>query len=153
MSTGAHGQLGLIFAHVGRIKEGLAAFEKAHRVNPQNAWARWAGLAHLWAGDFETANREAETWVRESPGAKYALWLRPQPLLLMGDLKRAEQILRDTLTQYPNEPLFLSLTGILQAMRGEEERALDSARSACESPRSLGILTTLFIRSPVFIRS
>jgi serine/threonine protein kinase/Flp pilus assembly protein TadD len=134
----AHGQLGLIFAHVGRIKEGLAAFEKAHRVNPQNAWARWAGLAHLWDGDFETANREAETWVRESPGAKYALWLRPQPLLLMGDLKAAEQILRDTLTQYPNEPLFLSLTGILQAMRGEEEKALDSAKLACESPRSFG---------------
>lgn len=135
---GAHGQLGLIFAHVGRIKEGLAAFEKAHRVNPQNAWARWAGLAHLWDGDFETANREAETWIRESPGAKYALWLRPQPLLLMGDLKAAEKVLLETLMQYPKEPLFVSMMGILQAMRGEETRALDSAKSACESPRSFG---------------
>ena len=135
---GAHGQLGLIFSHVGRIKEGLAAFEKAQRVNPQNAWARWAGLAHLWDGDFETANREAETWVRESPGAKYALWLRPQPLLLMGDLKAAHQVLRSTLTQYPSEPLFLSLMGILHALRGEEQEALDYAKSACESPRSFG---------------
>lgn len=134
----AHGQLGLIFAHVGRIKEGLAAFEKAHRRNPQNAWARWASLAHLWDGDFETANREAETWMRESPGAKYALWLRPQPLLLMGDLKAAERILQETLTQYPNEPLFISMMGILHAMRGEEDRALDRAKAACESPRSFG---------------
>ena len=134
----AHGQLGLIFAHVGRIKEGLAAFEKAHRRNPQNAWARWAGLAHLWDGNFDTANREAEAWMRESPGAKYALWLRPQPLLLMGDLKAADKVLRETLTQYPNEPLFLSMMGILHAMRGEEESALDCAKAACESPRSFG---------------
>ncbi|HTS06259.1 MAG TPA: protein kinase [Candidatus Eisenbacteria bacterium] len=134
----AHGQLGLIFAHVGRIKEGLAAFEKAHRRNPQNAWARWAGLAHLWDGNFDTANLEAEAWMRESPGAKYALWLRPQPLLLMGDLKAGEKILRETLIQYPSEPLFISMMGILHAMRGEEERALDCAKAACESPRSFG---------------
>ena len=54
---GAHGHLGLIFSHAGRMKEGLAAFEKAHRVNPQNAWAQWAGLAHLWSGEYEAADR------------------------------------------------------------------------------------------------
>lgn len=135
---GAHGQLGLIFSHVGRIKEGLAAFEKAHRVNPQNAWAHWAGLAHLWAGEFEAANRECETWLRESPGSKYALWLRPQPLLLMGDLNCAEKMLRETLTEYPEEPLFVSLDGMLRALREEPKQALHCARKACESPRSFG---------------
>ncbi len=135
---GAHGQLGLIFSHVGRMQEGLAAFEKAHRVNPQNAWAHWAGLAQLWAGDFEAANRESETWLRESPGSKYALWLRPQPLLLMGDLKCAGTMLRETLAQYPEEPLFVSLEGMLRALQGEPEDALDCARRACESPRSFG---------------
>ncbi len=135
---GAHGQLGLIFSHIGRIEDGLAAFEKAHRLNPQNAWAHWAGLAHLWAGDFEAANRECETWLRNSPGSKYALWLQPQPLLLMGDLKTAEKVLRETLADYPEEPLFLSLQGMLHALRGEQELALDCARSACESPRSFG---------------
>jgi tetratricopeptide (TPR) repeat protein len=135
---GAHGQLGLIFSHVGRMQEGLAAFEKAHRVNPQNAWAHWAGLAQLWAGDFEAANRESETWLRESPGSKYALWLRPQPLLLMGDLKSAGAMLRETLAQYPEEPLFISLEGMLRALQGEPEDALDCARRACESPRSFG---------------
>jgi serine/threonine protein kinase/Tfp pilus assembly protein PilF len=135
---GAHGQLGLIFSHIGRMRESLAAFQQASRVNPQNAWTRWAGLAHLWAGDFEAANRECEAWFRESPQSKYALWLRPQPLLLMGDLTSAEKMLRETLTEYPEEPLFISLEGILRAQRGQAEEALDCARRACQSPRSFG---------------
>jgi serine/threonine protein kinase len=135
---GAHGQLGLVFSHVGRIEDALAAFEMAQRLNPQNSWARWAGLAHLWQGDFETANREAEAWVRDSPGAKYALWLRPQPLLLMKDLKAAERVLDDTLTHFPNEPLFLSLQGMLRAMQGRDDIAVECARKASESPRSFG---------------
>ena len=130
--------IGLIFSHVGRTDEGFAAFQKAHLVNPQNAWARWAGLAYLWTGDFEGANRECEAWLRESPESKYALWLRPQPRLLTGDLKSAEKILRETLNQYPEEPLFINLEGILLALRGQPEGALVCARKACESPRSFG---------------
>ncbi len=135
---GAHGHLGLIFAHAGRMKEGLAAFEKAHRVNPQNAWAHWAGLAHLWSGEYEAADRGCDQWLKESPGSKYALWLRPQPQLLMGDLKAAESTLRETLAQYPDEPLFTSLQGMLRALQGEGEDALKYTRKACESPRSFG---------------
>ncbi len=135
---GAHGQLGLVFSHIGRMQEGLSAFRQAHRCNPQNAWARWAGLAYLWAGDFEAANRECEAWLRESPKSKYALWLRPQPLLLMGEMNTAEKMLRESLDEFPEEPLFVSLQGMLHAQRGEAERALECAQRACESPRSFG---------------
>lgn len=120
------------------MNESHAAFQKAHRVNPHNAWARWAGLAYLWTGDFEAAIRECEQWLHESPGSKYALWLRPQPFLLTGDLKSAEKVLQENLAQYPEEPLFISLKGILNAMRGEMDAALDCARKACESVRSFG---------------
>ncbi len=135
---GAHGQLGLIFSHVGRMQEGFKAFQQAHRLNPHNAWARWAGLAHLWAGDFETARLEGEAWIRESPDSKYARWLRPQPALLTGDLDYAEKILRENLAEYPEEPLFVSLQGILRAQQNRPDDALDCARRACESPRSFG---------------
>ena len=133
-----HGQLGLIYSHIGRFQESFTAFEQAQRVNPLNAWARWPGMAHLWAGDFEAANRECEIWLRERPDAKYAYWLRPQPLLLMGDLKSAEAVLRDPLTTFPDEPLFISLDGMLHALRGEPEPALNCAKRACDSPRSFG---------------
>jgi serine/threonine protein kinase/tetratricopeptide (TPR) repeat protein len=135
---GADGQLGMVLSHIGWMHEGLEAFEKAHRVNPQNAWAHWAGLAHLWRGEFEAANREAEIWLREFPGSKYALWLRPQPLLLMSDFKAAEKALRENLGKYPEEPLFISMDGILSAFKGEHEGALECARRACESSRSFG---------------
>jgi TolB-like protein len=135
---GAHGQLGLIFSHIGRMQESLSAFRQAQRVNPQNAWARWAGMAHLWAGDFEAANRECEKWTRESPESKYAHWLRPQPVLLMGDVLSAEKMLRTTLAKFPEEPLFISLQGIVHAKRGEIESALDCVRRACETSRSFG---------------
>ena len=135
---GAHGQLGLVFSHIGRMQEGLQAFQHAHRVNPHDSWVRWSGLAHLWAGEFEAANRECEAWFRERPESKYAHWLRPQPLLLMGDLKAAEKMLRESLDEFPEEPLFVSLEGMLNAQRGEEGRALECAQRACESPRSFG---------------
>ena len=135
---GAHGQLGMVLAHIGRMTEGLEAFEKAQRLNPQNAWAHWAGLAHLWAGNFEAANRVAESWLKASPGSKYALWLQPQPLWMMQDLKSAENVLKQTLSEYPGEPLFISMNGILHALKGEPEAALDCARRACESSRSFG---------------
>jgi serine/threonine protein kinase/tetratricopeptide (TPR) repeat protein len=134
----AHGQLGIVFSHIGRMQEGLLAFQQAHRVNPHDSWVRWSGLAHLWAGEFETANREGEAWLRESPESKYALWLRPQPVLLMGDLKAADKMLRESLDEFPEEPLFVSLQGMLHAQRGEAERALECAQRACESPRSFG---------------
>jgi tetratricopeptide (TPR) repeat protein len=134
----AHGQLGIVFSHIGRMQEGLLAFQQAHRVNPHDSWVRWSGLAHLWAGEFETANRECEAWLRESPESKYALWLRPRPLLLMGDLKAAGKMLRESLDQFPEEPLFVSLQGMLHAQSGEAERALECAQRAWQSPRSFG---------------
>ena len=137
---GAHGQLGLIYSHIGRLQECFAAFQRAQRVNPENAWIRWSGMAHLWAGEYEAANRECEIWIRERPDAKYAKWLRPQPLLLMGDLKIADTMLSESLSEYLEEPLFISLQGMLHAFRGEVEPALDCARRACDVPRSFGHL-------------
>ena len=76
--------------------------------------------------------------MRRSPGSKYALWLRPQPALLSGDVKTARRYLRDALAIAPDEPLYVSLQGIVHALEGEEEMALDCARRAFELPHSFG---------------
>jgi tetratricopeptide (TPR) repeat protein len=107
-------------------------------MNPDNMWARWAGLAYLWVGDFDRAVPEYEEWLRMSPDSKYALWLRPQPALLSGDLKTARKYVRESLATAPDEPLFISLQGIAHALQGEAEAALDCARRTCESPHSFG---------------
>ena len=133
-----HGQLGLVCCHYGRMTESLEAFEKARRMNPENMTTRWAGLVHLWMGDFDRAIPEYEEWMRASPGSKYALWLRPQPALLSGDLKTAKKHIQDALAIGPEEPLFLSLQGILHALQGEDAPALDCVRKACELPQTFG---------------
>jgi serine/threonine protein kinase/tetratricopeptide (TPR) repeat protein len=135
---GVHGQLGLICCHYGRMTESLEAFEKARRMNPENISTHWAGLAYLWLGEFDRAIPEYEEWMRRSPGSKYALWLRPQPALLSGDVKTARKYLREALAVAPEEPLFISLQGILHAVQGEDEPALNCVRRACESPHSFG---------------
>ncbi len=104
----------------------------------ETAWLHCLIITTFRRGESEAANREAKIWLREFPGSKYALWLRPQPLLLMSDFKAAEKSLRENLGEYPEEPLFISMDGILSALKGEHEGAFECARRACESSRSFG---------------
>jgi tetratricopeptide (TPR) repeat protein len=59
-------------------------------------------------------------------------------LLVTGDLKTAEKYLPQALAIAPEEPLYLSLQGILHALKGEVEPALQCVRRTCESPYSFG---------------
>lgn len=135
---GLQGRMGLICCHFGRMSDSLEAFDKARRLNPENMWTRWAGMVHLWSGDFDKAIPVAEDWMRASPGSKYAHWLKSHPLLLMGDLGTAERFLLQALAIAPDEPLYVSLRGILHALKGEVEPALDCVRRTCECPHSFG---------------
>lgn len=135
---GVHGHLGLICCHYGRMGESLEAFRLARRTNPNNMWARWEGMVHLWSGGFEKAMPEAEEWIRVSPSSKYALWMRAHGLLLMGDLKTGEKCLDEAFAVAPKEPLYMSLRAILHALRGEVEPALGCVRKTCEAPVSFG---------------
>jgi hypothetical protein len=61
-------------------------------------------------------------------------------LLLMNDLKAAEKALQGPLNAYPEEPLFVSLNGMLRAPRDEPEAAIECARRAFDTAhvRSFG---------------
>ena len=64
--------------------------------------------------------------------------LPPSPPLLSGDLDLAEQRLAAALKQFPDEPLLVSLQGMLHARRNQTDLALECVRRALESPRSFG---------------
>jgi tetratricopeptide (TPR) repeat protein len=57
---------------------------------------------------------------------------------LRGDLELAEQRLASALDRFPDEPLIVSLHGMLHARRGESGRALDCVGKAVDCPRSFG---------------
>ena len=57
---------------------------------------------------------------------------------MLGNLDAAEQRLAAGLKLYPDEPLLVSLQGMLHARRNQRGPALEFARKAQESPHSFG---------------
>ena len=133
----AHNRIASICLHVGRLQEARIAHEQAQRSNPKTRSGNLEFLL-LYSGDFARAEEAGEAWVRDRPGAKYALFFHPQPPLLSGDLDRAEQRLAMALQQLPDEPLITSLQGILYARRNQTGLALECVRRALDLPRSFG---------------
>jgi len=133
----AHNRIASIYLHVGRLHESRIAHERARRSNPKTRSGNLEFLL-LYSGDFARAEEAGEAWVRERPGAKYALFFHPQPPLLSGDLDRAEQRLAIAGERLPDEPLITSLQGMLHARRNQTDAALECVRRALDLPRSFG---------------
>jgi eukaryotic-like serine/threonine-protein kinase len=136
----AHNRMASICLHIGRFAEGRVAYKQAQRANPKNVQipVRQLALLSLWSGDFAQAERAGETWIRESPGDPQALWDHPQPALMIGDLDAAEGRLASSLKLRPNDPLLISLQGMLHARRGEARSAVECANRTLGFPQANG---------------
>jgi TolB-like protein/Flp pilus assembly protein TadD len=134
----AHNRLGTICAHIGRLEEALVFYERGRRASPQNRASHGNVQAYVWGGAFEAANREIESWLKESPGHIYPIYFRPLPALLSGDFKSAATLLENATRLLPDEPLVITLQGMLHAFRGESEFAQNCVRRACATARSFG---------------
>ena len=133
----AHNRIAAICLHIGRFEEARIAHERARRSNPKTRSGNLEFL-YLISGDLARAEEAGEAWLRERPGAKYALYFHPQPPLMSGDLDLAEKRLATALQHFPDEPLLISLQGMLYARRNQTDLALECVRRALESPRSFG---------------
>jgi serine/threonine protein kinase/tetratricopeptide (TPR) repeat protein len=133
----AHNRIASICLHVGRLHETRLAHEQAQRSNPKTRSGNLEFLL-LYTGDFARAEEAGEAWLRERPGAKYALFFHPQPPLMSGDLDLAEKRLATALQHLRDEPLITSLQGILYARRNQAGLALECVRRALDLPRSFG---------------
>ena len=133
----AHNRMSSICLHIGRLQEARIAHEQALRSNPKT---RTGNLEYfyLYSGDFARAEEAAEAWYRERPGSMYALSTRTLPPLLSGNLELAEQRLATAAKHLPDEPLIVSLQGMLHARRRQTDLALQCVHRALDSPRSFG---------------
>ncbi|HKF20608.1 MAG TPA: winged helix-turn-helix domain-containing protein [Candidatus Angelobacter sp.] len=134
----AHNRLGTICAHIGRFSESRKFYQRARQLNPQSAAGHGVIQAWLWEGSFTEAGREIEAWVKESPGHIYPVYWRPSHALLTGDLDRAAVLIAEALALHGEDPMIVSLQGLLHAFRGQREPALDCVRRACAIARSFG---------------
>jgi len=133
----AHNRMSAICTHIGRLEEARIAHDLAMRSNPRNLSYNLEFIS-ICAGDFRRAEALGEAWLREAPGHRFALWYHAQPPLLLGQLDVAATRLSTALTRYPDEPLILSLQGVLHACRGEREPALAYLRRALDAPQLFG---------------
>jgi len=132
----AHNRMATICLHIGRFQEARGAHEQALRSNPKNHTYNLEFI-YLYSGDFARAEVAAEVRLRETPGY-WSSYYGPQPPLMTGDLSLAEQRLAAGLKRYPDEPLLVSLQGILHARRHETSAALDCVRKALDLPITVG---------------
>lgn len=133
----AHNRMASICLHIGRLREGRLAHERALRSNPRTRTGNLEYF-HIYSGDFASAEEAAEAWFRERPGNLYAVMTRILPPLLRGDLDLAERRMATVPPEMSNDPTIVSLHGLLHARRGRADDALECARKSLESPVSFG---------------
>jgi DNA-binding winged helix-turn-helix (wHTH) protein/tetratricopeptide (TPR) repeat protein len=133
----AHNRMATICLHIGRLQDARIAHELAQRSNPRTRSLNLF-MFHLYSGDFACLKEAAEAYLREGPGAAYALQVRALSPLYNGNLDLAEKHLATALEQLPDEPLVISLQGILHARRNRTGAALECVRRTLDSPHSFG---------------
>jgi TolB-like protein/Flp pilus assembly protein TadD/predicted Ser/Thr protein kinase len=133
----AHNRMAAICMHIGRFQEARIADERAQRCNPRNRSYNREFICQ-YSGEFARAKELGEAWFKESPRNKNALWYSAHSLLLTGDLDEAGDRLTLALAQYPEEPLFVTMRGMLHARRRQSEAAIACVQKALEYPVSFG---------------
>jgi DNA-binding winged helix-turn-helix (wHTH) protein/tetratricopeptide (TPR) repeat protein len=134
----AYNRLGTILAHIGLLEHAREIYERGRPFNPLKAVSPSIVQVYVWSREYELAREKTEAWRADSPGNKYAIYFAPQPAMMTGDWKEARTLLDEALRLLPEEPLIISLQGVLSALTGRPEQALDCVTRACASPKSFG---------------
>jgi DNA-binding winged helix-turn-helix (wHTH) protein/TolB-like protein/tetratricopeptide (TPR) repeat protein len=134
----AYNRLGTILAHIGLLDPAREMYERGRCFNPRSAVAHSIVQVYIWSGEYERAQEQIEVWRAESPNNKYPAYFAPLPAIMTGRRKEAEILLDDASRLAPEEPLIISLRGVLHALHGEAEPALACLSQACSSPKSFG---------------
>jgi tetratricopeptide (TPR) repeat protein len=113
-------------------------YERGRPFHPQKAVSHSVLQVYIWNREYDLAWEEIQAWRAENPGNKYPVYFAPQPAMMTGDWKEAEDLLDEAVQLLPTEPLIISLQGVFYALTGKEDMALDRLAKACASPKSFG---------------
>jgi len=134
----AYNRLGTILAHVGLLDHAREMFERGRPFQPKRAVSPSIVQVYVWGQEYDLARQEIQLWRAESPGNKYQLYFAPFSAMMTGDWKEASCLIDEALLLVPNDPLIISLQGLLHALMGNGEAAIDCVTRACSSPKSFG---------------
>ncbi|MGA3319004.1 MAG: winged helix-turn-helix domain-containing protein [Candidatus Korobacteraceae bacterium] len=134
----AYNRLGSILAHIGLLDHSRAMFERGRPFQPRKAVSPSVVQVYVWGQEYDLARQQIQLWRTESPGNKYALYFAPFPAMMTGDWKEASRLIDEASQLVPNDPLVISLQGLLHALMGNRDAAIDCVTRACSSPKSFG---------------
>jgi len=134
----AYNRLGTILAHIGLLDHAQSMYERGREYHPKKTINPSILHVYLWKGQYDLARQQIETWLAESPHNKYALYWSSQPEIMSGDWDAACRLIETALKILPEEPMIISLQGMLHALVGNRDAALDCVTRACSIPKSFG---------------
>lgn len=134
----AYSRLGTILAHIGLLDHARSMFDSGRRFDPKKNVSHSITQVYLWSGEYDLARQEVGRWRQENPANKYAVYFAPQPAILTGAWEEARALLEEAASQLPEEPMIITLQGVMHAARAESEQALQCMSRACTNPKSFG---------------
>lgn len=134
----AYNRLGTILAHIGLLDHAREMFERGRPFQPKRAVSPSIVQVYVWGGEYELARQQIRVWRAESPRNKYAIYWAPLPDMMTGNWKEASRLVHEALQLVPHDPITISLQGLLHALMGNEEAAIECVTRACSSPKSFG---------------
>lgn len=134
----AYNRLGTILAHIGLLDHALSMYERGRAFHPEKKTSHSVAQVYLWSQDYDLAREETERWRAANPLSKYALVFAAELAILSGEMKAARGLLDEATSLMQNEPLIISLEGVLHALTGKSDQALRCMNRACTNPKSFG---------------
>ena len=134
----AYNRLGTILAHIGLLEHAREMFERGRPFQPRKAVSPSIVQVYVWNQEYDLARQQVQVWRAENPGNKYSLYFAPYPAMMTGDWNEASRLMEEALQLVPNDPLIISLQGLLHALMGNGEAAIACVTRACSSPKSFG---------------
>jgi DNA-binding winged helix-turn-helix (wHTH) protein/tetratricopeptide (TPR) repeat protein len=134
----AYNRLGTILAHIGLLDHARTMYERCRPFDPGKAISHSIAQVYLWSGEYELAREELQRWHVENPANKYAIYFAPQLAILTGEWEEAKDLLDEAARLVQEEPLIISLQGVMHAAMGKSEQALRCMNRACTNPKSFG---------------
>ena len=134
----AYNRLGTILAHIGLLEHAREMFERGRPFQPRKAVSSSIVQVYVWGQEYDRARERIEVWRTESPGNKYSHHFAAFVAMMTGDFKEANRLVDEVLQLAPHDPLIISMQGLLYAMIGNKDAAIDCVTRACSMPKSFG---------------
>jgi len=134
----AYNRLGTVLAHIGLLDHARKMYERGSWFHPKKAVSHSIVQVYLWSYELDLAENQIQDWIGENSGNKYPHYFAPQLAMMKSEWKQAKSLLEKAQQLEPDEPLLISLQGVLFALTGKSEPALKCLAQACAIPKSFG---------------